>query len=97
MMAIPSPPLCDPKLRHLNISFWTRVQISNELASRMISLYLETDHPLLGTFAGDLFVSDLVSQKSEYCSAVMVNALLYWACVGLSLREAVIFAMKMGG
>ncbi|KAL7915456.1 N-terminal fungal transcription regulatory domain-containing protein [Trichoderma velutinum] len=72
--------LCDSRLFQLNISHWTNVPISNEVAARAISLYLETDHPLLGYFDPNLFVSDLVNLKCDFCSPMLVNALLYWAC-----------------
>ncbi|TWU74250.1 hypothetical protein ED733_004393 [Metarhizium rileyi] len=71
--------LCDPRLSRLDISRWSNVHISNEFAARAISLYLETDHPLLGFFDPDLFVSDLVSGSSQHCSSLLVNSLLYWA------------------
>ncbi|KAK7219309.1 hypothetical protein V2G26_007312 [Clonostachys chloroleuca] len=77
---MPSPTLCDPRLQNLTIEFWTSVSISNDLAARVISLYLETDHPLLGHFDPDLFVHDLISHNSDYCSSLLVNALLYWGC-----------------
>ncbi|QYS95150.1 Zn(2)-C6 fungal-type domain-containing protein [Trichoderma simmonsii] len=72
--------LCDSRLFQINISHWTKVPISNEAAARAISLYLETDHPLLGYFDPNLFVSDLVNLKHDYCSPMLINALLYWAC-----------------
>ena len=77
------PELCDHRLKDLTIKFWTNVGIDNDVAARCISLYLQTDHPLLGHFDPDLFVSHLVSKQSEYCSSLLVNALLYWACVSL--------------
>ncbi|KAK7917103.1 hypothetical protein PG985_010711 [Apiospora marii] len=69
---------CDHRLSALHISAWTTVQVSNELAARIISLYLKTDHPMLGTFDPDLFVSDLIAQQGRFCSSLLVNALLYW-------------------
>ncbi|KAK8005239.1 hypothetical protein PG990_011276 [Apiospora arundinis] len=69
---------CDDRLSGLHIAAWTTVQVSNELAARIISLYLKTDHPLLGTFDPDLFVSDLITQQKRFCSSLLVNALLYW-------------------
>ncbi|KAH6683726.1 hypothetical protein F5X68DRAFT_171961 [Plectosphaerella plurivora] len=76
----PSPTLCDPRLESLNVSFWTPVDISSELAGRMISLYLETDHPLLGTFDPDLFVSDLVQKGNRFCNRLLFAAVMYWGC-----------------
>ncbi|KAK4077779.1 transcriptional regulator family: Fungal Specific TF [Trichoderma aggressivum f. europaeum] len=78
--AEPEPPLCDSRLAQLDISSWTNVIISNEYAARAISLYLETDHPLLGFFEPNSFVSSLTAGKTDYCSSMLVNALLYWAC-----------------
>ncbi|KAF3073981.1 hypothetical protein CFAM422_003482 [Trichoderma lentiforme] len=78
--AVPEPPLCDSRLAQLDISNWTNVMTSNEYAARAISLYLETDHPLLGFFEPNLFVSSLTAGKTDYCSPMLVNALLYWAC-----------------
>lgn len=76
--------LCDSRLKHLKIGYWTPVPIGDALASRAISLYMETDHPLLGFFEPSLFIADLVDHKTDFCSAALVNALLYWACVSLS-------------
>ncbi|EXK23858.1 hypothetical protein FOMG_19388, partial [Fusarium oxysporum f. sp. melonis 26406] len=51
---------CDEQLEELDIGFWTAVPIPSDLAAKIISLYLKTDHPLLGTFDPDLFVNDLI-------------------------------------
>lgn len=80
-------PLCDSRLKKLNIRYWTDVPITNDIAARCISLYLETDHPLLNHFEPDLFVSDLTSERNHNCSSLLVNALLYWACVCLRTRQ----------
>ncbi|KAG5974960.1 hypothetical protein E4U55_007947 [Claviceps digitariae] len=72
--------LCDARLSKLNIRHWTSVDISDDLAARCISLYLQTDHPLLGHFDPELFVSHLISEEHEYCSALLINSMLYWAC-----------------
>ncbi|KAK7937547.1 uncharacterized protein PG986_014415 [Apiospora aurea] len=71
---------CDERIRSLDIGSWTKVPIPSEHAAKIISLYIETDHPLLGTFDPDLFISDLVRYRNTFCSSLMVNALLYWGC-----------------
>ncbi|KAG5917887.1 hypothetical protein E4U61_002233 [Claviceps capensis] len=78
--AIGDVTLCDPRLSKLNIRHWTSVDISDDLAAKCISLYLQTDHPLLGHFDPELFVSSLISKEHEYCSSLLINAMLYWAC-----------------
>ncbi|QUC22753.1 uncharacterized protein UV8b_06994 [Ustilaginoidea virens] len=74
------PGLCDDRLCGLDIHRWTSVAMDSQLAARCISLYLETDHPLLGHFDPELFVAQLVSGDTEHCSSLLVTALLYWAC-----------------
>ncbi|KAF4508846.1 hypothetical protein G6O67_005177 [Ophiocordyceps sinensis] len=69
-----------PETNELNINRWTNVNIDNYMAAKCISLYLETDHPLLGHFDPELFVSHLTAGQGEFCSSLLVNALLYWAC-----------------
>ncbi|KAG7123089.1 Nitrogen assimilation transcription factor nit-4 like protein [Verticillium longisporum] len=75
-------PICDERLHHLDMSFWTDIPLSNEFATNVISLYLTTDHPLLGMFDPDLFVSDLVGHRDVYCSRFLVHALMYWGTFG---------------
>lgn len=71
----------DKRLEKLNMTFWTSVSISDATAAKIISLYLETDHPLLGTFEPDLFVDDLTSCRLRHCSPLLVSTIMYWGCV----------------
>ncbi|KAM5381974.1 hypothetical protein ACJZ2D_002762 [Fusarium nematophilum] len=71
---------CDERLEELDMSFWTSVPIANDVAARIISLYLETDHPLLGTFDPDLFADDLVNRRLGFCSPLLVSTVMYWGC-----------------
>jgi hypothetical protein len=73
--------LCDERLKKLNIGFWTSVPIPSDLAAKIVSLYLETDHPLLGPFDPDLFLADLVDCRTNHCSEILVSAIMYWGCV----------------
>ncbi|KAF9769855.1 hypothetical protein IL306_012652 [Fusarium sp. DS 682] len=77
----PALSLCDERLEELNIGFWTSVPIASDLAAKVISLYLETDHPLLGSFDPALFVDDLIHCRINYCSKLLVSTLMYWSCV----------------
>ncbi|KAJ4211347.1 hypothetical protein NW759_012548 [Fusarium solani] len=80
--SVAQPPalLVHSGLGQLDISYWTDVPISNELAARVISLYLEIDYPVLPLFHADLFVQDLVQRRGYFCSRFLVSALLGWAC-----------------
>ncbi|KAF5966582.1 conidial development protein fluffy [Fusarium bulbicola] len=73
-------PLCDSRLEEIDISYWTKVPISNETAAAMISLFLETDQTIVGFIDADLFVESLVERKLQFCSTFLVSAILYVAC-----------------
>lgn len=60
---------------------WTQVTISDQLAARVLSHYLVTDHPILALFDADLFLQDLVARQTDFCSPLLVNAVLCFACV----------------
>lgn len=72
--------MIDDRLRAINFRIWTKVPISNELAALMISLYFEIDHPWCPLFDADLFLNGCVQETSHFCSSLLVNALLAWAC-----------------
>jgi len=63
---------------------WTDVSIDNELAASIISFYIEIDYQTLPLFNLDLFLEDLVENRSFFCSSLLVNALFSWACVSQS-------------
>ncbi|KAI1018030.1 hypothetical protein LB504_003997 [Fusarium proliferatum] len=71
---------CDLRLNDLSVSFWTRVPISNRSASTLISAFLETDNSAVGFIDKDLFLTDLVQHNPTFCSAFLVNSILYLAC-----------------
>ncbi|KAL1866839.1 hypothetical protein Daus18300_006542 [Diaporthe australafricana] len=79
--------LCDKRLKHIRIRSWTQVPISNELAARLIDFYLTGDHPILGFFDANLFLGDLVAHKTEFCSPLLLSAVLCFACQGYSSIE----------
>ncbi|KAI0805335.1 hypothetical protein GGR55DRAFT_690676 [Xylaria sp. FL0064] len=71
---------CDEGLQYLQVSFWTDMKISNDFAARVISIYIKTDHPLLGLFDTRLFINDLINQRTNYCSKFLFHAVMYLGC-----------------
>jgi hypothetical protein len=71
----------DERLADLDISFWTDIKMDNTLAAEAITIYLRTDHPILGVFDPYLFIQDLVEKRQRYCSRFLVSAVLYLGCV----------------
>ena len=81
------PTYCDARLAMLDMSMWTTVPIPNDLAAAAISLYLQTDHPLLGFFDADVFLEDLLKGRPRYCSTLLVSSLLFWVLVSHLLKR----------
>lgn len=78
---------CDPQLAKVDIAIWTTVPISNVQAASVLSSFLELDHPVGSVFksiceSSSLLVWDMIDLQSEYCSELMVNALLAYASQG---------------
>lgn len=73
--------LFDPRLRNVEFSTWTDVSIDNLDAARLISKYLEVDHPVLGLFDHELFLADLSTGQKRFCTSFLVNAILSWGFV----------------
>ncbi|KAL1905528.1 hypothetical protein Sste5344_008753 [Sporothrix stenoceras] len=70
----------DDRLQLVQIEYWTSVIISNEMAASILSFYLEYDHTLFNIFDTDLFLTDLVECRSDFCSAFLVSSILFFAC-----------------
>ncbi|KAI0168839.1 hypothetical protein GGR52DRAFT_493079 [Hypoxylon sp. FL1284] len=70
----------DASLHALRVEFWTDIPVTNDFAAQVISLYIATDHPVLGLFHPDLLVADLVSCRNKFCSRFLFHALMYLGC-----------------
>ncbi|KAH8892668.1 hypothetical protein GQ53DRAFT_793908 [Thozetella sp. PMI_491] len=75
-----SRPLFRERLRDVDIAAWTTVQIPNELAIRLISIYFDTEYEVMPSVEVDLFVEDLACGRHWFCSSMLVNAILAWSC-----------------
>ncbi|KAJ4387481.1 hypothetical protein N0V93_008073 [Gnomoniopsis smithogilvyi] len=81
----PSPnhsDLCDARLALFDVRNWLQVPVRSEFAARAISFYLVTEHPVLGLFDVDLFLDDLVARRTDFCSPLLLCAVLSVACQG---------------
>ncbi|TEA21543.1 Nitrogen assimilation transcription factor nit-4 [Colletotrichum sidae] len=74
-----APSVYDERLLQIDIGKWTSIPVTNEFAMTVLSLYLETDHPLTPLFDPDLFLDGLIG-RSRFCSKLLVSAVLGWSC-----------------
>ncbi|KAF5582748.1 transcription activator acu-15 [Fusarium pseudocircinatum] len=77
---------CDRRLAYVRFSHWTRVSMSDEYASSILSVYFENEHAIIGTFDIDAFLDDLVDGGEEFCSSFLVSSLL---CLAASCFSSV--------
>lgn len=73
----------DARLESVRIRQWTNIFITDEIAARALSLYLVNQTPMLAFFDVDLFLEDLANGGTNFCSRLLVNAVLALACVSL--------------
>ena len=66
---------------HLQTSeVWTRVTRDSALVEHLLSIYFCWAHPYYVLFSKELFLDDMAKGRSKYCSPLLVNAILAFAC-----------------
>jgi len=73
---------------------WTTITKDDDLVSHLVSVYFTWYHPAYPCLVRELFVRDMVAADptSQFCSPIIVNAMLATACVRLlsiSLRAEI--------
>ena len=71
----------DPQLTSADISAWTTVCSDNALMRDILSKFLRCEFQYIAAFQKDLFLEDLALRRDEFCSSLLVNAVLGYACV----------------
>ncbi|RAL10288.1 putative C6 transcription factor [Aspergillus homomorphus CBS 101889] len=74
-------PLQDcPLVQTSNIGHWTDL-VDNTTASHLLSLYFTWDNPTWHLIDQEMFLRDLESGRTRFCSSLLVHALLFFGCV----------------
>lgn len=84
----PPPHSCDSRLKRLNVPFWKRVPATTEFVARALSHWLYSYQAFECFFDIELVMDSLLSNRQSYCSSVLVNSVLYIACVFSIARSA---------
>lgn len=74
----------DAKLDTIKPSQWTNVSKDDEFLRSLLKLFFLYEHPFFNCFSQDLFLEDMLSGSTEFCSPLLVNAVLSLACVSSS-------------
>ncbi|KAE8146230.1 putative C6 transcription factor [Aspergillus avenaceus] len=69
------------KTHDRSISQWTRVTGDEQLISHLMTMYFTWHYPFFTTLSKDLFYRDYIrGVSSQYCSSLLVNAMLALGC-----------------
>ncbi|TDZ22302.1 Nitrogen assimilation transcription factor nirA [Colletotrichum orbiculare MAFF 240422] len=71
----------EPRLTDANISSWTSVCDDNVLMRDLVRSFLRCEYQFTAAFQMDLFLEDLAAQREDFCSSLLVNIVLAYACV----------------
>ncbi|KAJ4865698.1 fungal zn(2)-Cys(6) binuclear cluster domain-containing protein [Trichoderma breve] len=72
--------IVDPRLDAVKPSAWTTVSSDDHLMRKLLSLYFSHEFLWLNCFHKDLFLEDMLSGSTRFCSSLLVNAVLTQAC-----------------
>lgn len=73
----------EPILDRVYARQWTNVIANDGLFRRLISIYLSHQHATFFWFNKDLFLEDMAARRTQFCSSLLVHAVLAAACVSV--------------
>jgi hypothetical protein len=76
-----SATIVDPRLELIKPSAWTQVSTDDDLMRSLLKLYFQHEYPFFICFQKDLFLADMLTGSTRYCSPLLVNVILAQACV----------------
>jgi hypothetical protein len=71
----------EPRLSDVKVSFWTTVCDDNVLMRELLSVLFRCEYQFTAAFQKDLFLEDMAAQRKDFCSSLLVNAVLAYSCV----------------
>ncbi|KAF3799371.1 Nitrogen assimilation transcription factor nirA [Colletotrichum gloeosporioides] len=71
----------EPRLSDAKVSWWTNVCDDDSLMQDLLRALFRCEYQFSAAFQKDLFLEDLVAQKQDFCSSLLVNITLAYACV----------------
>jgi hypothetical protein len=80
----PGARMYDPRMspHTLRPSRWTSISDDDVFLVRLLEGYFLYEFPLWPCFHKDHFLDDMTAARTDYCSPLLVNAVLTAACVG---------------
>lgn len=79
--------MVEHRLEAVQPSNWTSVSTDNRLMRKLLQLYFQNEHQWFFILHKELFLDDMASKRIRFCSRLLVNAILAYACVRLSTNK----------
>ena len=76
--------MADPRLALVEPSKWTSVYSDDRWMRKLLGRFFLTEYHLGSFFRMDYFLDDMIAMQDRFCSSLLVNGVLAWACVSLS-------------
>ncbi|KAM0425507.1 hypothetical protein ACHAPT_009296 [Fusarium lateritium] len=71
----------EPRLSDVKPSLWTSVCNDDVLMRDLLSVLFRCEYQFTAAFQKDLFLEDMAARKKDFCSSLLVNIVLAYACV----------------
>ncbi|QPC71094.1 hypothetical protein HYE68_001846 [Fusarium pseudograminearum] len=71
----------EPLLDDAKVSSWTSVSNDDVLMRDLLRVMFRCEYQFTAAFQKDLFLQDMVAGREDFCSSLLVNAVLAYACV----------------
>lgn len=71
----------DPLLSDVKVSAWTSVCGDDKLMRDLLSVLFRCEYHFTAAFHKDLFLEDMAARRKDFCSSLLVNVTLAYACV----------------
>lgn len=72
----------DPLLSDVKLSPWTSICDDDKLMRDLLSVLFRCEYHFTAAFHKDLFLEDMAARRKDFCSSLLVNVTLAYACVG---------------
>lgn len=72
--------MIDPLLSKVTVAVWTSIINNDEVLRRLLSTYFLYVYPFSPSFQKDYFLDDMAKGRTRFCSSLLVNTILAFAC-----------------
>ncbi|KAG5656585.1 hypothetical protein KAF25_000172 [Fusarium avenaceum] len=76
--------IVDPRFNTIKAKRWTMIIDDDKLLTKLLQIYFLTEYTWYPAFQKDYFLDDMAAGRKQYCSSLLVNAILASACHGNS-------------